>query len=102
MMRKLPFLAATVALLATPALAQIDLGRPIAGWTYFHKAGADMAAHDAAVLDCVDQAMRAPEWVSLGQAESSYHFLGAANPPAPMPTAAKLADNRAQSANVEN
>lgn len=88
--------------LATPAAAQVDIGRPTAGWTYFHKAGADMAAHDTAVLDCIDQAMRAREFVSLGEWESSYGVLGVANPPTPIKSLAALADNRGRAANIEN
>ncbi|MFI4934355.1 MAG: hypothetical protein ACHP7N_07035 [Caulobacterales bacterium] len=45
---------ALVAALAFPAAAGAgELQKPSAGYVYFHRAGADMAAHDAAVGDCV-------------------------------------------------
>ena len=66
-MRGILLLAVGLTVLATPALAQVDIGRPTAGWTYFHKAGADMAAHDAAVFDCIDQALRARIGVSASE-----------------------------------
>lgn len=49
-------LALGLALAASTAHAQADLTRSSGGYTYFHRAGADMAAHDAALRFCFEQA----------------------------------------------
>ena len=47
------FLIAVAALAAaTPAAHAASLGLPTPGYVYFHRAGADLAAHNAAVESC--------------------------------------------------
>lgn len=60
-MRNTLLLVAALAALASPAAAQADLTRASKGYTYFHRVGADMAAHDAAVKHCVLQASYAAQ-----------------------------------------
>jgi hypothetical protein len=63
---------AGLALLAGPAMAVVpDLGHPIDGYTYFHKAGETMESHDAAVDACAEEASKAApsqEAQAFGQA----------------------------------
>ena len=51
-MRKL-LIAACLALLATPAAAQVNFQTSVKGYHYFHKTGVSMDAHDEAVKNCV-------------------------------------------------
>ncbi|WGM38229.1 hypothetical protein [Caulobacter sp. NIBR1757] len=53
--------ALTPSVLATPVLAQVNLTQASKGYTYFHKAGADIDGHEAAVKDCIVQASRAAQ-----------------------------------------
>ncbi|MGZ3314987.1 MAG: hypothetical protein ACXU8Q_12510 [Caulobacteraceae bacterium] len=56
--------AALLAITATPAFAAADaalMNRASGGYVYFHRRGADMAAHDAAVEACVHEASQTEE-----------------------------------------
>ncbi len=53
---KFAVVAAVLSLSATPALAQIDFTTTSKGYTYFHKPGADIAAHDADLKTCLQVA----------------------------------------------
>lgn len=98
-MRKL-LIAAGLALLATPALAQVDLTRATKGYTYFHKAGATIDGHDAAVTDCLASAARS--------AQTDPHSMGSGDwvvdlvTPALVSGIAKGVNTDGDAANVEN
>jgi hypothetical protein len=56
--------AAVLSIAASPAVAASDgavMNRASDGYVYFHRPGADMAAHDAAVDGCVREAAQAKE-----------------------------------------
>jgi hypothetical protein len=56
--------AAALAIAAAPGVAAAEgsvMNRASEGYVYFHRAGADMAAHDAAVDGCVHEAVQARE-----------------------------------------
>ena len=46
-MRNLLLAASMAALIGSPAAAAVNLNQPSKGYTYFHRAGATMEAHDA-------------------------------------------------------
>lgn len=52
-------IASVLAAAAAAAGLAGDIGKPVEGYVYFHKAGADMAAHDAAVAECSARAFEA-------------------------------------------
>jgi hypothetical protein len=91
-----------IALLAAPARGQ-DLYKASAGYTYFHRTGADMAAHDAMVKACIADAASVADNASF--LASSMQMGGViANLALGMVSQAQLRQvNRIQfAANVEN
>lgn len=52
-MKSVCLLAASLAAIALPAAAQADLTRVSPGYSYFHRAGADLATHDAELMNCL-------------------------------------------------
>ena len=52
-MRNLLLAASMAALIGSPAAAAVNLNQPSKGYTYFHRAGATMEAHDAQIRECM-------------------------------------------------
>ena len=72
---KTSFLAATLlALAATPALAQVDLTDTPLAYRYFHRVGADLATHDAELVDCL---RKGAQTVTMSQAmrRQKYYYV---------------------------
>jgi hypothetical protein len=57
-------LAFAIGAVVLPGPAFADISVMTRGYTYFNKAGADLAAHDAAVVECVQVAARARTFLS--------------------------------------
>ncbi len=80
--------------------AAVNLTRKIGGYTYFNRQGADAAAHDAALKDCVADAANASQPDTYVYGGGS--FLGAMVAAAVEAGIEYIADKRGAQANVEN
>ncbi len=80
--------------------APVNLTRKTAGYTYFNRLGADAAAHDAALKDCVADAAKASQPDTYAYGGGS--LLGAVIAAAVTAELDYIADKRGVQANVEN
>lgn len=74
-----PVQAQIVTRAAAPGVERIDLTRSSAGYTYFNRAGADLAQHDAALRACLveGERMRQPDDNGAAGAAAAGGLLGA-------------------------
>jgi hypothetical protein len=120
-MKRIAAVVGLVALVAEPAQAQlvtraavgpavpdaenrIDLTRSTAGYTYFNRAGADLAQHDAAVSACMVEAsrMRQPDDNGAAGAAAAGGLLGALVVGVMQGAMNGMHERRGVAANVEN
>jgi hypothetical protein len=104
--------AALLGATAAPAFAATDLTRTSDGFTYFNKAGADLAAHDAAVRECRTVAGQmhqpgpmTPSYtmvVPAGVSPMAAGIGGAIGMAIAMAIQQGIADHKGQPVNVEN
>jgi hypothetical protein len=104
--------AALMSAAAAPALAASDLTRTSEGFTYFNKAGADLATHDAAVRECrvIAEKLHQPGpmmpsttvFVPPGGSPLAAGVGGAIGMAIAMAIEQAVADHKGQPVNVEN
>src|SRR5438874_2530740 len=109
---RLGVITALLAATATPALAGGDMTGTSPGYTYFNKAGADLAAHNTDVQECRQLAGRlhqplAPTpgtslYVPAGTSPVAAGIGGAIGMAIVMAVQQKMADNRGNPVNVEH
>lgn len=102
-MRKLACVLALTSL-ATPALAESDLTRSTAGYTYFNHAGATQAQHDADLRDCSKLALKMDQPTQNGAAGAAAGggLIGALVVGIAQGVMNGIAERRGAAANVEN
>ena len=93
-------LAAGLAALATPVLAQVDITRASKGYTYFHYRGVDIDVHDQAIRACVEATSYTAQ--SDPHAGSDLGLAGALLTPALTAPLVKGQNTNADAANIEN
>lgn len=93
---------AIAALVATSATAQVDLTRSASGYTYFHRAGATLELHDAAVRRCLDVAAAFDQPDTSAGAGAGGGLIGALVVGIVKGVMEGVAERRGAVANVEN
>lgn len=111
-MLRMMLAAALMSAAAAPALAASDLTRTSEGFTYFNKAGADLATHDAAVRECrvIAEKLHQPGpmmpsttvFVPPGGSPLAAGVGGAIGMAIAMAIEQAVADHKGQPVNVEN
>lgn len=99
-MRSVLLLAAGLAALASPALAQVDITRASKGYTYFHYRGVDIDVHDQAVQACIEVTSHTAQ--SDPHAGSNLGLAGAILTPVITGPLVKGQNTNADAANIEN